>query len=396
MAVPETPITLSNALHTVAINGAYNASRALSKWLHRGVRLTSDGFSKLPISEAASVIGPPDQAIAAIHMPLAGDVTGHMLLAFPERVALRLADIMMQNPEGTATEFDELERSCLQETGNIVGSAYANSLAKWLKLRIEPRVPMFLHDMASSIIDPLLAESATTHDDVLMAMTDFLLDGERMRWAMLLVPSEASLRAMESRCEMDTVRREALKTIAINGAFNASRAMSKWLKRGVRLSTEGFIHVPLSDITNQFDEATPIVALHMPISNHMHGHALLTMPKMHAQHLAALLTGETPNESDEISELAQSCLQETGNIIASSFLNSWSNWLDLQLEPGAPQFVVDMPEAVIASVVTEQALVGDDVYLARTDFVVDEHWLELVFILLPAPSAMRLVETACA
>lgn len=390
-----TTIELSTALRTVAVNGAYAASRALSKWMRRGVRLTCDGFESVPIAEAAAVIGAPDEAIAAIHLPLAGDLFGHILLTFPEETALSLVDIMVQMPPGTSSEFGELEQSCLCETGNIVSSAYANSLAKWLKLHIEPKVPTFVHDMVSSILDPLLADMAIYRDEVFVASTEFLLDSQRLQWGMLLIPSHETLNLMEERCQLDSLRQNALQTIAVNGAFNASRAMSKWLKRGVKISTEGFTQVPIQEVGTQIDESTPSVGLLMELSGQLHGQALLVVSQEHAIKLVNLLLNGESDPVTEINDMARSCLEETGNIISGAFVNAWSTWLGVQVEPKVPQFVMDLPDAFVQSVLAEQVLVSDDVFMARTDFILDELALEWTFMLLPAPSAMRLIEASC-
>lgn len=387
--------TFEDALRTVAINGSYNASRALSKWLRRGVRLTSEGFQHVPIAQATTMLGEPEEVIAAIHLPLQGDLSGHLLLTFPEPVALLLADILMQVPEGTSKELGEIEQSCLQETANIVGSAYANSLAKWLNLLIEPGVPIFAQDMACSIIEPFIMEFASHRDDVLVANTEFLLDKQRLQWGLLLLPSDEGLQLMQDRCNLENVRQTALQTIAINGAFNASRAMSKWLKRGVKISTDGFCRIPLSQIAESFDNSKPIVALHCPLEAQLHGHSILGMSEDHAKQLVDLLMGQAVGTTTEFGEMERSCLQETGNIISSSFVNSWSNWLDIHIEPLPPQFVYDLPEAVMSSVISEQALVNDEVFLAKTLFLLDDQWLEWVFFLLPAPSAMRMIESSC-
>lgn len=386
---------LVDALRTVAINGAYNASRALSKWLKRGVRLTTDGFKRVPISEASSVVGDPAEPIAAIHLPLEGDLGGHMLLTFPEHVALQLADIMMQVPEGTSTEFTELEQSCLEETGNIVASVYANSLANWLNLKIKPGVPKFAHDMASSIVDPLLVDFATYHDELYMAATNFQIDGKSLQWGLLLLPSESALKLMESRCNSESMRCHALQTIAVNGAFNASRSVSKWLKRGVKLSTDGFQKIALNDVSCHLDDSIPILALHSQLYGQVKGHALLTITLDHAMHLADLLLGNPPGTTKSIGETEESCMQETGNILFSAYMNSWSTWLGASSEPGPPQCVIDLPSAVVQTVLSEQALMSDEVFMAPTSFVVDKQWLEWWFMLLPSPSTMRLIETSC-
>ncbi len=387
--------TFEDALRTVAINGSYNASRALSKWLRRGVRLTSDGFQYVPISQAYTMLGEADEVIAAIHLPLEGDLSGHLLLTFPEKVALLLVDIMMQLPEGTSKELGEIEQSCLKETANIVASSYANSLAKWLNLLIEPGVPNFVHDMASSIIQPFMMEFAAHRDEVLIADTDFLLDQLRVQWGLLLLPTDDGLQLMQKKCQNENVRQTALQTIAINGAFDASRSMSKWLKRGVKISTEGFGRVPIDQVAACFDESNPIIALHCSLTEQLQGHTLLGMSQDHGKQLVDLLMGQPVGTTTQLGELEISCLQETGNIISSAFVNSWSNWLDIHIEPAPPQYIFDLPEAVMASLIPDQALVNDEVFLAKTLFLLDDQWLEWVFMLLPAPSAMRTIESAC-
>lgn len=386
--------TSTRALRTVAVNGAYNASRALSKWLHRGVRLTCNGFRSVPIAEAGLALGDAETLVAAVHLPLAGDITGHMLLTFPEPTALALVDLIMQVPEGTATQFGELERSCLEETGNIVSTAYANSLSKWLDLHIEPRVPSFAMDMLCAILDPLLVDSARLGDEVHVASTEFLLDGKRFEWGFMLLPSHTSFAMMESRCDQESVRAEALRTIAVNGSFDASRAISKFLKRGVKISTDGFVRVAIDDVVDRFRDSDEILAWHLDLGAQINGHALLVMDDPNALRFADLILQQPAATTTTLGELEESALREGANIIASAFVNSWSNWLDIKIVPGAPQFVRDAPDAVIGSVLAEQAMVGDDVYLTQTDFIVDEQTVKWVFMLLPAPSAMRLIDSS--
>jgi chemotaxis protein CheC len=96
-----------------------------------------------------------------------------------------------------------------------------------------------------------------------------------------------------------------------------------------------------------------------------------------------------------LDDTGKSCLQETGNIISSSFVNSWAKWLDITTEPGAPSLLVDMPEALFDAVLVEQAMASDDVLMAKTEFSVDGRWLEWDFYLLPTPASMRLIEASC-
>ncbi len=395
MSVEIQDTSLENALRTVAVNGSYNASRALSKWFHRGVRLTSDGFQSVPVVEASEVLGLTDDVIAAVHLPLSGDLTGHMLLMFPDDVSMQLVDMMMQNKPGTTTVISELEQSCLEETGNIVCSAYANSLAKWLQLSIEPEAPLFAYDMGSAIIESVVGQIVVNSDEVLVATTEFMIDGKCMQWPMLFILSTESWDKVQSQCQLEQVREQALRTIAVNGAFNASRSMSKWVKKGVKISTEGFVKVPLEELGDELTSDEPVAAMHMPLGSNVHGHVLLVLGETHARKLCALLMGDPHNLPNTLEELEISALQETANIISSSFVNSWSTWLEMQFETGPPIYAFDHASAIIESVIADQVVGSDSVFLARTDFMLDDTWLEMTLILLPSPTAMRLIETAC-
>lgn len=386
---------MAEALRTVAVNSAYHASRALSKWFKRGVRLTSEGFRFVPISELAAAAGEPDEAVAAVHLAVSGEISGNILLAFPEKVALRLIDIMIEAEDGTSTEFGELEQSCLQETGNIVGSAFANSLASWLGVEVTPQAPTFVHDLAAAVIQPLVLSQAANSDEALLADTEFEFDKERLDWRFVLLPSEESLVVMRRQCEGDEVRRHALQTIAINGAFEASRALSKWLRRGVRLSTDGFVRVPLRDACPVSQSEESVVALYACLGQQLHGHTLILMRCSTACELVDILCRQDPGTTTELNDLANSCLLETCNIVSSSFINSWSRWLDIHTEPGPPQMIVDMPEAILENLLVEQAMASDEVFMAKTEFSASGRWLEWDFYLLPTPSSLRLIETSC-
>lgn len=389
-----THVDLSDALRTVAVNSAYNASRALSKWFQRGVRLTSDGFETLPISEVARCGGSSEDVVVAAHMTLAGDLTGDVLLVFPESTAMKLVDRMIGADEGTTKQITELEASCIQETGNIVGSSFANSLATWLKVECIPAAPTVVHDLACAVVEPLLVSQATLGDEALVSRTEFEMDGQQMEWSFLFLPSADALKVMRRQCMEEQVRQNALHTIAINGAFNASRAMSKWLHRGVRLTTEGFERIALHKLCDPDRADEPVVALHLELGSQLHGHSLMLMSRETAFQLVDILTQQPIGTTCELDDMGHSCMQETGNIISSAFVNSWAKWLDIHSEPQPPQLHVDMLQPVLESMVLEQAKVGDTIFMAKTSFSVDGRWLDWEYYLMPSPASLRLIETS--
>jgi len=67
------------ALDGVALEGARHATRALSKWLGRPVRITTDGFQKVPLCELSEAVASYEEPIVAVQMGIAGDLSGHAL-----------------------------------------------------------------------------------------------------------------------------------------------------------------------------------------------------------------------------------------------------------------------------------------------------------------------------
>ena len=262
-------------------------------------------------------------------------------------------------------------------------------------MEVTPASPVVVHDLACAVIEPLIVSQAAVRDDAMIAKTDFDMDGQRMDWSLLLLPSIKSLAFMQSKCDTERIRRHALQTIAVNGAFNASRAMSKWLTKGVHLTTEGFTRVALREIVHSTTPDEPVVALHAYLGDQLHGHTLMVMSIKTAHELVDALMQLQPGTTTELDEMALSCLQETGNIISGAFVNSWAKWLDIHAEPSVPTIQIDLPEAIIDELIVEQAVVGDDVFMAKSSFSVHRRNVSWDFYFMPTPASLRLIEASC-
>lgn len=188
-------------LRTILGLGADGASRALSRWLGMDVRLTLGEVDQVELEAAAGALGPPEDLVAACAMGLTGALGGSMLLCFKDRAGLALADMLMRQPVGTATEWGEVERSAAMETANIVGCAYLNALAAHVPggpaAGLAPTPPAFLHEFGGSLIEFAVMGQAAELDRVLLAGTTFEADGAGdLGWTLLFVPDAPSLAAL--------------------------------------------------------------------------------------------------------------------------------------------------------------------------------------------------------
>lgn len=189
---------LGRAFH----RGAEEASSALGRWLNAPTRMTVDAVDQCPLSDVARVLGDPDRVICLCLMEMQGTLGGHMLLAFDDASGLALADLVRGRRTGSATEWGELETSCVMETMNIAGSAYLNGLARELtarsgeSLELMPTSPVFLRDFAESLLQTAFLDQAVAESQAVFARSRFEHAGQSFGWTLLLIPSPDSLRRL--------------------------------------------------------------------------------------------------------------------------------------------------------------------------------------------------------
>jgi chemotaxis protein CheC len=202
-------------LRMIFDRGADGASQALSKWLSQEVHLAVSEVELVELAQAAELLGPAESLVTACSMGLTGRLTGLILLVFDDRSGLALVDLLMQQPVGMTTVWDELARSAVKETTNIVGCAYVNALAAHLPATgdratgqadgpesrgdgLVPTPPTFVREFAGSLLQFALMEQALELDQVLLIQSEFAASrqGLNLSWTLLFVPSRESLHVL--------------------------------------------------------------------------------------------------------------------------------------------------------------------------------------------------------
>jgi chemotaxis protein CheC len=203
------PILTDSQRHLLRMifdRGAESASQALSKWLGQEVHLAISEVELVELARASELLGPEESLVAACTMGLTGRLTGLILLVFEDRSGLALADLLLQQPVGTSTTWDELEQSAAKETTNIVGCAYVNALAAHLPgtetkagaNELIPTPPTFVREFAGSLLEFALMEQALELDQILLIHTEFAAgrQGLSLNWTLLFVPSRDALHVL--------------------------------------------------------------------------------------------------------------------------------------------------------------------------------------------------------
>ena len=179
--------------------GAVEASQALDRWIGKPTRISLEVVEQLPLQEATDVLGVGDDPICFCLAEIRGRLTGHLVLAFEDADGLALADLLLDQPRGTAAAWGEMEMSAVLETTNILGCKYLTSVARALPAgddptsELLPSPPRFSREFAGSLIEFTLMDQIVATDHVLLTRVQFRIDGDSVDWTLLLVPDAASM-----------------------------------------------------------------------------------------------------------------------------------------------------------------------------------------------------------
>lgn len=151
--------------------GAGNAMTALSQMLQCKVDMKVPQVKLLDIEEVGALMGGEEQIMVAVYLGVDGDITGSMMFLVEKESAQHLLDKIMMGMAGK--DFGEMERSAMQEVGNIITGAYLNSLSSLTNMTIYPTPPEVTIDMAGAILSVPAAYFGIMGDKILLIQSQF-------------------------------------------------------------------------------------------------------------------------------------------------------------------------------------------------------------------------------
>jgi chemotaxis protein CheC len=182
-----------DALRELANIGSGTAGTALSQMLGRSVDISVPNALVLPLAEAVEAVGPAEQEVTGVAIPLAGDMDAIVLLVFPVEDAGTLCG-MLGVEAGTEDAL-----SALGEIGNILGASYIGSLGAMTGLELDLTPPQTVTDMLAAIVATVLASRSEGTDTALILDSELRVEGEHCSLSFLLLPEAGGVREILSR-----------------------------------------------------------------------------------------------------------------------------------------------------------------------------------------------------
>lgn len=184
-----------DAVREIANIGAGHAATALSQVMQRTIMISVPDVRITRLEEVDSLLGEPDDVVAAVMMKILGDATGRTVQVFPGDSAVKLTSLMLGSPAPSFPDgFDEMHQSALKEVGNIIIGAYLNALSSFMGLLLIMSVPSIAIDMAGAIMTTSYLNFGEHRDHVLSISVEMSVGGEQVRAYFVVIPDDASLR----------------------------------------------------------------------------------------------------------------------------------------------------------------------------------------------------------
>lgn len=187
----------------------------------------------------------------------------------------------------------------------------------------------------------------------------------------------------------------AWKSLFATATDQASKAISLWTHGDVVLSLDEVQETSLCDVAEVLKLSHELSTLvRVGIEGEYGGQLLLTFDDANAGNLIGSLLNRPVSANGNWSNLEQSALAETGNIIGSVYLNSMTELAGCRLWPTPPQVLREYAMSLIEQAVMMQAIFDDRIMLCKTRFECQGHQVKWNLVFVPSPELMRLIEAS--
>lgn len=186
-----------SAIESLAHAATDAAASALSRLLQEPVEVGSTRLRFDRLSDAVEMVASLPHHASVVYLQVRGGISGQMMLVLPSTTAIMVTRLLVADDRSwllNAQRRDEV----LAEVGNIVLSAFSNSIADACNMEIDPTTPLVATDDASAVLEGPIASAAGDGDLVVSFETGMVIGsgiGTAMRapFQLIFLPTPGSL-----------------------------------------------------------------------------------------------------------------------------------------------------------------------------------------------------------
>lgn len=192
----DTPDLALTRFRAVSEESLRRAGESMSVMFGHPVRLTVSAISTVPVGAlpdltAEAVSGP----MAGLLIRFSGEAAGQIVMLFPLTTVFRMLGVL-QKGQVRLPSLSEMERSAVQEVGNILASGFLSGLADLLGKSLMPSPPELHMDDVQGLIQQVMADLEGGGSEVLVVEALLEEPGQRIEGRFYVLPEAASLNAL--------------------------------------------------------------------------------------------------------------------------------------------------------------------------------------------------------
>ena len=180
--------------------------------------------------------------------------------------------------------------------------------------------------------------------------------------------------------ELDDSQIDVLRELGNIGAGNAATSLSAMINEGVRITVPEVKILDYEKAVTEIGEPEDLgIAVMLQYSGDVRGIILFMLGKDDAKNIGEVLMGSIPDADDldgsQMSDLKLSMIQEFGNILGCSYLNSIAMMTGLQFEISVPYISIDMVGAILSTPLLLFSIDNSKILLIEEVFLTEPHSL---------------------
>jgi chemotaxis protein CheC len=162
-----------DVLREIGNIGAGNAATSLGMILDAEVGIQLPKVQITDFDSAVEALGGAEAMTVGVLLNFSGEANGMIMFLLKIEDAENITSILVEEDASGEKGLSDIKLSAIKEIGNILGSAYVNSIALLTGLRIDISVPYIAIDMAGAILSVPIIEFGAVGDKVMFIEEGF-------------------------------------------------------------------------------------------------------------------------------------------------------------------------------------------------------------------------------
>lgn len=184
--------------------------------------------------------------------------------------------------------------------------------------------------------------------------------------------------------DMGDLELDIFREIGSIGIGNAATALSQVLNTKVRMKLPKVSIVGFDEAVSSMGDPEEIVmAVLVQVSGKINGMMLYMLHLDFVNAILSRLVGKYVTDYTEIDEMSVSAIEESGNIIISSYINAITKLAGIDVSLSVPSTAISMRGAIMSVPMAEFGYVTDKLLLIEGEFLIGDKQLEGNLMLLP-------------